>query len=144
VAFLLAVAVLALPLDVAYLSRLLGMGLLATTSILAGTVAFPLLLPFLPFRAFALKGLTLGLVANLSAAILVVTTLGTPIVLLVAAEMSGTALVIWLAMNFTGCTTFTSQTGAALELRLAWRPLLVLAGAGLVLAVAALVSNLFG
>ena len=142
VVFLLAVAVLSLPFDAAYLSRFLGMGLLATASFLAGTIAFPLLLPFLPFRAFALKGLTLGLVANLSAAILVVTTLGTPIVLLVAAEMSGTALVIWLAMNFTGCTTFTSQTGAALELKLAWKPLLVLAGAGLVLAVGVLVSNL--
>jgi hypothetical protein len=144
VVFLLAIAVLALPLDVAYLSRLLGMGLVATTSILTGTVTFPLLLPFLPFRAFALKGLTLGLVANLSAAIVVVTTLGTPIVLLVATGMSGTALVIWLGLNFTGCTTFTSQTGAALELKLAWKPLLVLAGAGLFLAVAVVVSNLLG
>ena len=144
VGFLLAVAVLALPLDVAYLSRLLGMGLVVMTSILAGTVAFPLLLPFLPFRAFALKGLTLGLVANFSAAVLVACTLGTPMVLLVAAGMSGTAVVIWLGMNFTGCTTFTSQTGAALELKLAWKPLLALAGAGLVLAVVVLVSNLLG
>jgi hypothetical protein len=57
--------------------------------------------------------------------------------------MPGISLVIWLAMNFTGCTTFTSQTGAALELKLAWKPLLALVGAGLVLAVAMLVANLF-
>jgi hypothetical protein len=57
--------------------------------------------------------------------------------------MPGVAIVVWLAMNFTGCTTFTSQTGAALELKLAWKPLLALAAAGLVLAVAMLMANLF-
>jgi len=142
VAFVLATAVFAMPLDSAYGARFLGMGLLATTSILAGTVAFPLLLPFLPFRAFALKGLTLGLAANLSAGVLAVATLGTPVLLLMAVGMPGVALVVWLAMNFTGCTTFTSQTGAALELKLAWKPLLALTGAGLVLAVVMLVANL--
>jgi len=143
VAFVLASAVAAMPLDSAYSSRFLGMGLLAAISFLTGTVAFPLLLPSLPFRAFALKGLTLGLAAILSAGVLAVATLGTPILLLVAVGMPGLALVVWLAMNFTGCTTFTSQTGAALELKLAWKPLVALAGAGLVLAVVMLVTKLF-
>jgi acetyl-CoA decarbonylase/synthase complex subunit gamma len=143
VAFVLPITVFAMPLDNAYSSRFLGMALLATTSFFAGTVAFPLLLPFLPFRAFALKGLTLGLTAILSAGFLAVATLGTPVLLLIAVGMPGIALVVWLAMNFTGCTTFTSQTGAALELKLAWMPLLAVAGAGLVLAVVLLLANLF-
>jgi len=132
-----------MPLDNAYSSRFLGMGLLATTSFVAGTMVFPLLLPFLPFRAFALKGLTLGLAAVPSAGVLAVATLGTPVPLLVAVGMPGIAGVVWLAMNFTGCTTFTSQTGAALELKLAWKPLLAVAGAGLVLAVILLAASLF-
>jgi len=143
VAFVLAIAVVAMPLDNAYSSRFLGMGLLATTSFVAGTMVFPLLLPFLPFRAFALKGLTLGLAAVPSAGVLAVATLGTPVPLLVAVGMPGIAGVVWLAMNFTGCTTFTSQTGAALELKLAWKPLLAVAGAGLVLAVILLAASLF-
>jgi hypothetical protein len=60
-----------------------------------------------------------------------------------AVGMPGIALVVWLAMNFTGCTTFTSQSGAALELKLAWKPLLALVGAGFVLAAVMLVANLF-
>jgi hypothetical protein len=143
VAFVLAIAVFSMPMDKAYWSRVLGMELLATASFFAGTVAFPLLLPFLPFRAFALKGLTLGLVAILSAGLLAVATLKTPVLPLAAVGMPGVAIVVWLAMNFTGCTTFTSQTGAALELKLAWKPLLALAAAGLVLAVAMLMANLF-
>lgn len=141
--FVAAIAVLAMPLDGSYASRFLGMGLLTIASFVAGTVAFPFLLPFLPSRAFALKGLTLGLAANFLAGLLAVVTLGTPVLLLVALGMPGIALVVWLAMNFTGCTTFTSQTGAALELKLAWKPLLAGAAAGVGLAVVILVVNLF-
>jgi uncharacterized membrane protein len=118
------------------------MGLLLIASVVTGAVAFPLLLPLLPFRAFALKGLTLGVVANLAVGLVAFYGLGTPMSLLVAVGLPAIALVIWLAMNFTGATTFTSQTGATLELKLALKPLVVASATGLVLAIVHLVWSL--
>jgi len=135
-------AVLALPWDSGYRSRFFGMGLLLIASVVTGAVAFPLLLPLLPFRAFALKGLTLGVVANLAVGLVAFYGLGTPMSLLVAVGLPAIALVIWLAMNFTGATTFTSQTGATLELKLALKPLVVASATGLVLAIVHLVWSL--
>lgn len=83
--------------------------------ILAGAVAVPLLLPWLPGRAFALKGLWPGLAAGAVAAL---GSAGTP------ASLSGPALVLWtaavssyLAMNFTGATPYTSPSGVEKEMR---------------------------
>ncbi len=135
-------AVLALPWDSEYRPRLFGMGLMLIASVVAGAVAFPLLLPLLPFRAFALKGLTLGVVTNLAVGLVAFYSLGTLVLTLVAVGLPAIALVVWLAMNFTGATTFTSQTGAALGLKLALKPLIVASATGLVLAIAHLVWSL--
>jgi hypothetical protein len=81
----------------------------------------PALLPYLPGRPFALKGLGLGL---LFSAVLVA---GTS---LAAADIGGRldlaawclmipALASFLLMNFTGCTTFTSLSGVRREMRTA-------------------------
>jgi hypothetical protein len=67
---------------------------------------------------------------------------GTPVILLVAVALPSLSLVTWFAMNFTGCTTFTSQTGASIELKLALRPLLGASSTGLALAIGYLVWNL--
>jgi hypothetical protein len=135
-------AVLALPWDSEYGPRFFGMGLMLIASVVAGAVAFPLLLPLLPFRAFALKGLALGVVAELTVGLAAFCCLGTPVLTLVAVGLPAITLVIWLAMNFTGATTFTSQTGATLELKLALKPLIVASGTGLVLAIVHLVWSL--
>jgi hypothetical protein len=80
---------------------------------LTGAVLVPLLLPWLPFRAFVLKGAVAG--AVWAAASLALWPAGW-------AESIGTALLVvaivsFMAMMFTGSTTFTTFAGARLEVR---------------------------
>lgn len=89
--------------------------------ILAGTILTPILLPWLPGRAFALKGAVLGVVFSLFIALVYGSTgldwsRGVEIFgwLLVV-----TALIAYLAMNFTGASTYTSLSGVRREMRLA-------------------------
>jgi hypothetical protein len=86
--------------------------LLAVT---AGTVLAPALLPWLPGRAFALKGAGLGAAAGalLSAALL--GQLARPEMLALTLFMI--AVCSYLTMNFTGSTPFTSPTGVEKEMR---------------------------
>lgn len=85
------------------------------TAIMAGTVVTPLLLPWLPFRQFWLKGLTVGsLVSLLLIFVLWQST----------SSFEKTAISLWtigcssyLAMNFTGSTPFTSLSGVAKEMQ---------------------------
>jgi acetyl-CoA decarbonylase/synthase complex subunit gamma len=102
----------------------------------SGCVLFPILLPWLPGRAFALKGLPLGLLAAGGA-------LGLhggmdPAALAGRLEIlgwlaMGTALTSFLALNFTGASTYTSLSGVKKEMRLAV-PLQIAAGAAGLLA----------
>jgi hypothetical protein len=85
--------------------------------ILAGAVAVPALLPWLPGRAFSVK----GAIAGAGAAALVLTLMP-----LARAWVAGTGLGLatiavssYLAMNFTGSTPFTSPSGVEKEMRLA-------------------------
>ena len=83
--------------------------------VLAGVVLVPIFLPWIPGRAFSLKGAILG-------AIVVGATLAlTPGVHSVAASIQvfllGTAVASFLAMQFTGATTFTSPSGVEWEMR---------------------------
>ena len=84
-----------------------------------GTVLTPLLLPYLPGRAFAAKGLWLGLL--FAAAVLS----------LAGIDLTGwpgrfetlawlliiPAVTAYLAMNFTGCSTYTALSGVNREMR---------------------------
>ncbi len=90
--------------------------LLATlAAVLAGAVATPLLLPWLPFRQFWLKGAVMGGLVAL------------PLLFSGQSPASGVekiAILLWisgcsafLAMNFTGSTPFTSLSGVAKEMR---------------------------
>lgn len=127
-------ALLALPTGNGFLERFLGGGILFVGSALVGAVGFPLLLPWIPFEAFGLKGLLLGIAGNIVLAIIAHFWVATPWHALVACGLPATALTIWLAMNFTGCTTFTSQSGAVLEVKLAIKPLLAAVLAGITVA----------
>ncbi len=86
----------------------------------AGTVATPLLLPWIPGRAFSFKGALLGLLA----AVGLIVARGLPAAgsagLLQAAAtlLCLPAFSAFLAVNFTGATTFTSMSGVKRELRL--------------------------
>jgi hypothetical protein len=81
---------------------------------LVGTLLFPALLPYLPFKAFAAKGAVLGAVWSGAASLLLgFSALGSAALVLVA-----TSLIAYLAMNFTGSSTYTCKKGAELEVRI--------------------------
>ena len=89
------------------------------SAVLAGTILTPILLPVLPGRAFALKGLWLGLA---TAAVLV--TVRTPDLTAwpgrfeaIAWFLLIPAITAYLAMNFTGASTYTSLSGVKKEMR---------------------------
>jgi len=83
--------------------------------ILAGAVVTPALLPWLPGRAFSVKG---GLVGGVLAACALMWYRGTveaPAALALLLAM--TAISSFIAMNFTGATPFTSPSGVEKEMR---------------------------
>jgi len=94
--------------------------LAAITTALVGTVFFPVLLPFIPTHDFSTKGLILGGIVAIPFAVSFATNstmlfwenVLIPIVLLLIMP----ALTAYLALNFTGCTTFTSRTGVKKEI----------------------------
>lgn len=118
-------------------------------AILAGVVLFPLLLPYLPTREFTTKGFILGGLVAL------------PFAWIGAAGHPGTA-VLWragralqellllppvtayLALNFTGSSTFTSRTGVRREI-FRYVPIMAwLAGLGAGLWLLLLLARLLG
>lgn len=94
--------------------------LASVSTVLAGTVLFPVLLPFIPTRDFSTKGLLLGLVVALPFAFSFAATPGLPgwaaALAAVAALLLVPAAVSYLALNFTGSSTFTSRTGVRKEI----------------------------
>jgi hypothetical protein len=89
------------------------------TAILTGAVLTPLLLPWLPGRAFSVKGLSLGV---LFAIILLAFHWGDWITRTGRFEIMAWLLLIpaisaYLAMNFTGASTYTSLSGVKKEMR---------------------------
>lgn len=110
-------------------------------AIMAGAVLTPLLLPWLPGRAFSFKGLVLGFLA---VAVLLATRWDNLTSWEARLEMLAWCLLVlattaYLAMNFTGASTCTSLSGVKKEMRWAL-PLEIGAGfAGFALWVSALI-----
>jgi hypothetical protein len=102
--------------------------------VLSGAAGVPALLPYLPFRAFSLKGALLGALWGLLASLLA----GAGPVQSVSAALVCGAVSAWLGLNFTGCSTFTSQTGALAEVEAGFLPMIVCALAGILLGGASL------
>jgi len=112
-------------------------------SFLAGTVLFPALLPWLPMRDFTSKGFILGGAVALVFALAEVLgggrwRLGWALSYLLALP----AVTAYLALNFTGSTTFTSRTGVRREIYAYVPAMAALFGAGLLLAVGLTVAQL--
>lgn len=100
--------------------------------LVAGAVLTPAFLPFLPGRAFSLKGAFCGLLASMAVAGACVSG-GTEIIAAASVVLLATPIASAYAMNFTGASTFTSLSGVRREMRAAV-PLQVIAGlVGLVL-----------
>ncbi len=93
-----------------------GTRLLVATlaAVLAGAVATPLLLPWLPFRQFWMKGAVTGGSAALLLFVGLPPTNGIEMLALFL-WISGCSA--FLAMNFTGSTPYTSLSGVAKEMR---------------------------
>jgi acetyl-CoA decarbonylase/synthase complex subunit gamma len=100
-------------------------------AVFAGAVLTPLLLPWLPGRAFSLKGLPVGLAFSATIALLQAPRMGTMGGLTETASwmILIPAMATYLAMNFTGASTYTSLSGVRAEMRLA---LPIQAGAGVI------------
>ncbi len=95
--------------------------LAAIASILAGNVLFPILLPWLPTHNFSTKGFLLGLLVALPFALSVLVRhpdwswwrqAGQALEYLLAMP----AVTAFVALNFTGSTTFTSRSGVRREI----------------------------
>jgi acetyl-CoA decarbonylase/synthase complex subunit gamma len=83
----------------------------------AGTACFPILLPWLPGRAFAFKGFMLGLVVL--AGSFGAGWMGGRYLEITAWALIVPVIVSFAAMNFTGASTFTSLSGVRKEMRIA-------------------------
>jgi acetyl-CoA decarbonylase/synthase complex subunit gamma len=97
-------------------------------ALLAGAAAGPLLLPWLPGRAFTTKGLFLGwLLAAILLCIRGISLTASGIAVAVAHLTGLPAITAFYLMNFTGSSTFTSLSGVRKEMR--WAIPLEIAGA---------------
>jgi acetyl-CoA decarbonylase/synthase complex subunit gamma len=92
---------------------------ISAIGVLAGAVFTPLLLPWLPGRAFSAKGAALGVLGSLLFTMLRWGEWGTAAGKLgmVAGFLIIVAASAFLAMNFTGASTFTSLSGVKKEMR---------------------------
>ena len=99
-------------------------GITLFMGISAGAVLTPLLLPWLPGRAFALKGLVMGLIVG-SAFLLFGSSAvegNTALLENVSQLFLIPAVAAFLAMNFTGASTYTSLSGVRKEMKWAVPP----------------------
>jgi len=83
--------------------------------VITGAVLTPLLLPWLPGQAFAMKGAVAGFVLSLVTLIAFGTAFSWYNAL--AILLTVTAIASWCAMHFTGSSTFTSPSGVEKEMR---------------------------
>jgi hypothetical protein len=89
-------------------------------AIVIGCVIVPALLPFVPGKSFAFKGWLAGIVATF----VFVRLYGHTTVDTVAYILILPAISAYLALNFTGCSTYTSLSGVKKEMKIAL-PLLI-------------------
>lgn len=114
-------------------------------AVLAGTVLFPVLLPYLPTKDFSTKGLVLGVIIAAPFAAMGFLSMGqgTPLwvgmAIVVAILFTLPAITAYLALNFTGCTPYTSRTGVRKEI---YRYIPFMAGFAIIGVIVALVAGL--
>ncbi len=104
-------------------------------SIVAGAVLAPLLLPWLPGRAFSVKGFGLGLLGTLlwTALRWDIWTTWTGRLEIIAWWLIMPAVAAYVTMNFTGASTCTSLSGVRKEMRVSLPVQIGVCGVGLIL-----------
>jgi hypothetical protein len=94
----------------------------AVSSILAGVVLFPILLPLLPTHDFSLKGFILGVVVALALFLVKALVQETDVFTwsqlgnLLGSVLIWSPVTAFLSLNFTGSSTYTSRTGVRREI----------------------------
>ena len=106
-------------------------------SALAGSLAFPALLPLLPTKAFSVKGAVLGALWGAACAIGGHMGFGMG----AAVVLTGAAVSAFISLNFTGSSTFTCQPGANAEVEKSIIPMIASLGVGVILGA---FSRIFG
>lgn len=104
--------------------------IILAAGILAGAVATPLLLPWIPWKAFSIKGAFVGGLLATCGTVLYRSVIG-PLQALALFSMLP-AVSSFVAMNFTGSTPFTSPSGVEKEMRRAIPAQVVLAASAIV------------
>jgi hypothetical protein len=103
-----------------------------------GSVITPLLLPWIPGRAFSFKGWLLGLLWAFSVNLLNggfnIPTYG--LLKAIAFILILPCISAFISMNFTGCSTFTSFSGVKREMEIAIPMMLISVGIGIILIIA--------
>ena len=79
----------------------------------AGIVIAPLLLPWIPFRAFALKGAAWGIAIT----VLINIFFKVPLIESVGLGLINLSIASFMTMNFTGSSTYTSLSGVKKEMK---------------------------
>jgi hypothetical protein len=91
--------------------------LLGLISVLAGALITPALLPFIPFRSFAAKGWITGMLAVFLSTKFIALP-GHSNILLIFTYLFFPLASSYIALQFTGATTFTGMSGVKKELKI--------------------------
>jgi acetyl-CoA decarbonylase/synthase complex subunit gamma len=93
--------------------------LLGLVTLVAGAFITPVLLPYIPFRSFAIKGLLAGLAAIYLATLApVIADSQDNVLLRVVTFLLFPAASSYIALQFTGSTTYTGMSGVKRELKI--------------------------
>lgn len=103
---------------------------------LTGCLLVPLFLPYLPFRSFALKGVAAGLLLMTILTII----FRYPLPDLITHTLLVLPVTSYLALNFTGSSTYTSLAGVALEVKIATPLFIISLAAGTLMKTLALIG----
>ena len=122
--------------------------LAAISAVVAGAVLFPVLLPFIPTKDFSTKGLLLGGVVAIPFAAAFASAPALPgwatLIAAITPLLIMPAVTAYLALNFTGSTTFTSRTGVKKEI-FRYVPIMAfMAVSGIILGIVLGVNRLMG
>jgi hypothetical protein len=82
---------------------------------ISGTIITPFFLPWIPFRSFSAKGMFAGAIVVGTALLIVALN---NVIANVSIFLVGTAISSYLAMNFTGASTYTSLSGVRKEMKI--------------------------
>jgi hypothetical protein len=120
----------------------------AISAVIAGTVLFPALLPYIPTQDLSTKGLILGGLVAIPFAASFASMSGFPswanALAGVTALLIIPAVTAYFALNFTGCTTYTSRTGVKKEIFRYVPVMAALAGLGISTGIILGVSRILG